>query len=390
MEKLTIEQKARAYDNAIKVIKDNLDALNEITETGANIVNIQSIINCFHRAFPELAKSEDERIKENIKKVLANTDFKKLGIEYSFYDMIAWLEKQGKQTNLPQFTFDDVLALQCCMETVKKVQEDKELYERLQSIHGRLYDTYWLEKQGKQKSSDKAEPKFREGDWIVFNGLTLYVKEVVKGFYRTISKGGIPNSYDWDIDNIARLWNIEDAKDGDVLQLGEVTAIFKKYIGDGNCKCYCSVYDGEFEIPNTDDNSYGCYNAVPATKEQRYLLEKAMTYAGYTFDFEKKETRLLISNGGDFEPELSHKEVTKKSEQDPDNLIEESYQQQAEDLLNVVTQKSAWTIADEKNLQGVIDEIQANKSNAPEYDLKTYDKFLSWLNELKERICKKL
>lgn len=41
-----------------------------------------------------------------------------------------------------KFTFDDVLAIQCCMETVKKVQEDKALYDKLLNLHDRLYDVY--------------------------------------------------------------------------------------------------------------------------------------------------------------------------------------------------------------------------------------------------------
>lgn len=61
-------------------------------------------------------------------------------------------EKQTKQTHFPKFTFDDVLALQCCMETVKKVQEDKELYEKLNLIHSKMYDAYRVEKQDKQAS----------------------------------------------------------------------------------------------------------------------------------------------------------------------------------------------------------------------------------------------
>ena len=54
MKELSIEQKAESYDKALKVIKDNLDALNEIAETGAETVNIQAIKNCFYRAFPVL------------------------------------------------------------------------------------------------------------------------------------------------------------------------------------------------------------------------------------------------------------------------------------------------------------------------------------------------
>ena len=57
-------------------------------------------------------------------------------------------DKQTKQVHFPKFTFDDVLALQCCMETVKKVQEDKELYEQLNLIHDKIHDAYWLGKQG--------------------------------------------------------------------------------------------------------------------------------------------------------------------------------------------------------------------------------------------------
>lgn len=81
-----------------------------------------------------------------------------------------WLEKQGeqkKQVHFPKFTFDDVLALQCCMETVKKVQEDKELYEQLNLIHNKIYDAYCLGKQGEtspilsnSSNTGKNKPKF--------------------------------------------------------------------------------------------------------------------------------------------------------------------------------------------------------------------------------------
>lgn len=44
------------YKKALKIIKDNLDAIDEIAETGAKVVNIQSIKNCFYKAFPELKR----------------------------------------------------------------------------------------------------------------------------------------------------------------------------------------------------------------------------------------------------------------------------------------------------------------------------------------------
>lgn len=50
-------------------------------------------------------------------------------------------------------------------------------------------------------------------------------------------------------------------------------------------------------------------------------------------------------------------------------------------------QKPKWTEEDEKNWRGVIDEIEANKSSAPDYDVKTYDRFLNWLRTLKQRLA---
>lgn len=96
-----------------------------------------------------------------------------------WYDTIDWLEKQGeqkKQVHFPKFTFDDVLALQCCMETVKKVQEDKELYEQLNLIHNKIYDAYCLGKQGEtspilsnSSNTGKNKPKFDPKTLVAFD-----------------------------------------------------------------------------------------------------------------------------------------------------------------------------------------------------------------------------
>ena len=51
-----------------------------------------------------------------------------------------------------------------------------------------------------------------------------------------------------------------------------------------------------------------------------------------------------------------------------------------------IEQNPAWSEEDDGNLEGIIDEIEANKNNAPDYDLATYDRFLSWLKLLKDRV----
>ena len=85
MEKLTIEQKAKAYDEALKVLHKY---------DGANIMFSQSLKE---EMFPELKESEGERIRREIITYLSTVGDKEL-IPYESW--IAWLEKQGKQTSL--------------------------------------------------------------------------------------------------------------------------------------------------------------------------------------------------------------------------------------------------------------------------------------------------
>ena len=71
--------------------------------------------------------------------------------------------------------------------------------------------------------------------------------------------------------------------------------------------------------------------------------------AGYQWDAKKKELKLLISNGGDFE-------------------------------------SPTWSEVDERMLSGIIDEIEANKREAPSYDIPLYDMYLNWLKSLEDRV----
>lgn len=91
MEKLTIEQKAQRYDEAINVAKS------KIKNDKGHILYERDIINIF----PELKESEDEKIREllldnfkSLHKACPN-GFYRDGITYN--SVIAWLEKQGKE-----------------------------------------------------------------------------------------------------------------------------------------------------------------------------------------------------------------------------------------------------------------------------------------------------
>lgn len=297
---MTEKEKAEAYDKAIERAKKLYD--NGITE----------------EIFPELKEDDDERIKKDLIQwvdefpdIIWRGHYKK--------DIIAWLEKQGKQkrqVHFPKFTFDDILALQCCMVTVKNVQEDNELYEQLNLIHNKMYDTYRLGKQGEtspilsnssnngkneQTPADKVEPKFKVGDWIIssvlgtariigVNDSNEFQLEYTDGKQKFSSIDYVNYAYD--------KWTINNVKDGDVLFTSSSacsdTFVFKSIDEKGNAECYFA-YDSE------DGFTEGKYHFIgsasdckPATKAQCDFLMKAMKDARYEWDSEKKELKKLV------------------------------------------------------------------------------------------------
>ena len=246
MKELSVEQKAKRYDEALGKARQLCD-----------YPTSKPFISDLQDLFPELKESENEQIRKE------DEDVRKW--------LISQLEIKSDMNN------------SCELELMI-----------LKSIA-------WLEKQGKQ-NVDKVEPKFKVGDWIVFNGLTLLVNEVVQGYYRTISKGGIPNSYDWGIDYAARLWTIEDAKEGDVLVCESGwTCIFKTLVNEETFGSYCFMDSTEWfcglgsECHTLKEEFVKAYNGKiqPAKKEQRDLFFKKMQESGYEWNAEKKVLKNL-------------------------------------------------------------------------------------------------
>ena len=183
------------------------------------------------------------------------------------------------------------------MESIKKVQEDKDLYEKLNDLHGMVYDAYQLEKQGEQKSSEMVKPKFKVGDWCIDNEddvIFQIVKVLDNTYIYKTNEGKEYSCTHYSLENDARLWIIQDAKDGDVLAESKGNAILM-FRGIGY-HCYYDCYRKDFIVQkdveywgNTENNQL-----VPATKEQRDALMKAMTEAGYEWDAEKRELIKVI------------------------------------------------------------------------------------------------
>ena len=339
---MTEKEKAKAYDEAIERAKKSYG--NRIAE----------------EIFPELKESEYERIRKAIIEFFESEDDNTTYSLVRKKDIIAWLEKQGKEEYaLKSFKDEDV------RKFMQYIEKQAKAYEF--NLPNRSYDIYafakdllvWLENQGEKatsqtnerawlylvsdvltwkngigqylddprvqeltkrlcseyvqklynpsvlsnpsktgknerQSDDKIEPRFKVGDWVIFttsgNKGNLYQVEKKGNYeYTLMNNHGCSFCLSFSNEELIREWTIQDANDGDIIHFGTVTAIFKKYIGREKCICYCSFCkDGGFEIPieNGEDNVYGCYNATPATKEQRDVLIKAMNDAGYKWDIE--------------------------------------------------------------------------------------------------------
>ena len=274
------------------------------------------------KLFPELVESEDEKIREklintfNFYDPAMNSPYL-LGINRN--DIVAWLEKQGEQKNKInscKITFEDVLALECAMKTIKITKGCAELYKILVPLYDKIHNAYLVEKQGKQKEPQVyktkddeiitysetngykvVEPKFKVGDWVVNKlGNIWHIDSFDAKNYQVTNNKGEHNYFPIDIQDRMHLWTINDAKPGDILELDSGIGIFKdNCIDSHNIHCYC-YYSYEDVLEINKDSLYDNYQSHPATKEQCDTLMKAITDAGYTFDFEKKELKKIEEN----------------------------------------------------------------------------------------------
>ena len=349
--------------------------------------------------------SEDERIRKRIIHALHGDV---LDMEETT-KAIAWLEKQGEQkqeANYPKFDFEDILALQCCMETADKVIEDKALYEKLKSLHSRLHDAYWIGKQsvkpqGKSaieaineekvdnankvelndyssidphfgKPIDNVEPKFHDGQWIVWQG--KYFKVNYNGCrYELTDQNGKNTSLEYGtIDETAHLWNISDAKDGDVLATEDVVFIFKHIdkTGLSLCKSYCEVI-GNSELGLGFDFSIN--DVYPASKEQRELLHSKIKEAGYEWDAKLKQVK-KIKNEIEIPYGAKDSELIKESYNIPKGFHIEVIKKGEKSINNDIWHDN--TCIPDKDDKEILVEYNLNNSTRPNHlfhDVAPYD-----------------
>jgi hypothetical protein len=110
MEEVSIEQKAKRYDEALERVKELLSRCRNNRDRRTMVYRVNDI----ESIFPELKENEDERIKEDLIQWIS--DFPDM-IWRGHYreDVIAWLDKQGKKEIenkfVPKFNVGDEIKI---------------------------------------------------------------------------------------------------------------------------------------------------------------------------------------------------------------------------------------------------------------------------------------
>ena len=214
---------------------------------------------------------------------------------------------------------------------------------------------------GESNSPDKVEPKFKVGDWLVQNERRNIIKVVdatplvykvvdILGYHHTITDDSIENNY--------HLWTIQDAKDGDVLvckgniknsngikyeRICLFNSLDNAFFTLTKTSNYIEEYDVDVNIVHPD-------STVPATKEQRDTLMKAMADAGWEFDFEKKELKKIEDE--EHKKNINGEDDGIDSLRHAKNILEKTLDRSKEQFLSFQIQAYLNTASDELYAKG--------------------------------------
>lgn len=200
---------------------------------------------------PELKKSEDEKMAESIIAVI-NLYYGN-PLEDEAKEMIAWVEKQ-----------------------VYKQKDNSVINENNKKL---------------------SKPRFKIGDWIVCyginTGLIVNIHNDLSSYEIEFVNGDKALPHIDYIDKLFHIWNISDAKDGDILA-DEGNAFIFKGLTDpknpGSPVAYCGIdCNNDFSISSGKNWWCSSKNVTPATKKQSHFLFKKMNDKGYIWFSNKKE-----------------------------------------------------------------------------------------------------
>jgi len=309
--------------------------------------------------FPELKKSEDEKVEKAIFGMVYDSD-NELWSSYdvSKSDVLAWLEKQGEEKNSDKaesmkhgYITTNPEFFQWIYDRLKYVYNENPNVDYMLSLKERIEDM--------QKFADKIGPKFKVGDCIIDNKNRVgIIVRILDGLY-IISFDGreVQIPFEWE-GKLFRKWTIQDAKDGDVLVASDGSLFIFAKLKDNSAYYHFSLCkNGSKEISDGKhawETANSCY---PATESQRDTLLKAMTDAGYEWDAEKKELK-----------KISQRMVSAEAKE-------------------ALYDKPAWSEEDENTIKVLMNIIKKSEIiDSIIYTDSLKEKLYDWLKSLKERI----
>lgn len=352
---------------------------------------------------PELKESEDEQHRKWILEYLYD-GLRKSDEQFKdqFKCAIEWFEKQGEQKPVNKVKIGE--KYRCCNSVrytcfqIGKVYEVKDSFDA--AMISLCSDFFVLvDDSVEQKPTNKIEPKFREGDWVVHNKANFVFKVVSVGSngYEVVNRENYKKTISFDNDVNYHRWTIQDAKDGDVLctyECGKPKIVFilegapkKPYVLGYHC--FYNIMYPHFEF----DSEKGCLapneeDVKPATKEQRDTLFTKMHEAGYEWDAEKKKLKKI-------EQESTWNDKTKDLNKVEEYILSlvpnrplDAVKTDAKNIRFLVREEqkpAEWRITDEDMFRSAVWHIKNSISNGKP-DTITKSDILDWFITLKERV----
>lgn len=280
------------YEEKYKAALERARALNDGKD-----VDVEAGTTTCEYIFPELQDSESERTRKELIDFLKLPHSRFVG-NREHEKWIAWLEKQGKQ----DARYEDIEKLLEADTIYQMAMNDAMVEEAKSKAINALSELaiskiLGLEKQGIQ-TTDKVEPKFKVGDWIVLPlGIIARIDSLNSTDYQVTTTDGKICDFKISKQDNYRLWSITDAKDGDLIYVSTeekgIQAIFHEYKNDTiffHCYLCTDFVQGGYMPIGSVELTY------PLQKTHYNRFFEKMHEAGYEWDGEKKELKKIESN----------------------------------------------------------------------------------------------
>ena len=357
MKELTLEEKAKRYDEALEKARNILDSTDD--NYVCTYLTKEDIKGMYSKFFPELAESEDEKIRKSLISYLHGLGEFEYPNEKTYNNWLAWLEKQDRNPySGVSFEYKGNTWGMCARDGGVDILLNGELIQHVsiekqdgQKPQGK--SALEAIKEEKVDNANKVEPKFQNGQWITNGDYTWKIVEVKPLDYILQSQdGNIVDDTISHVDEQFHSFTIKDAKEGDVLFMENASAnsifIYKSF-NNGIINKYASYnnfgFEGEHYLVLNDGY------VIPTTKEQRNTFFAKMKEAGYKWNAEKKELKKIEQKPAWSENDENAvsvlKHIIKQSEKINSNIYTKPVKEKLFEWLEALKNKYSWKPSEE-------------------------------------------